>query len=119
MDRIPEQYGIRYLVWEAGLALVAISPSTEPPIETLLLTEIRSVTKEWGCMWMRRSLQLPENDTWLNNVIERHTLVTVTDIFYIREMHPNIYLSVFVLECSEGSGRIVGNVDEASTHINA
>ena len=106
-------------VREAGLAVVAISSSTEPPREKLLPTEIRGVIKEWGCMWMWRSLQILGNDNWLKRAIERRTLVAVTDGSYMREMHPSVCSAAFILECREGLGRIMGSFAEASTHANA
>ena len=38
---------------------------------------------------------------------------------YMREMYPNICSAAFILECREGSGRIVGSFSEGSTHANA
>ena len=67
-------------------------------------------------MW--KSLRILGNDGWLKWAIERRTLVAVTDGSYMREMYPNICLAAFILECREGSGRIVGSFAEASTHAN-
>ena len=104
---------------EAGLAVVAISSSAEPPREKLLPTEIGDVIKEWGCMWMWRSLKIIGNDGWLKKAIEEHTLIAVTDGSYMREMYPQVCSAAFILECSKGTGRIVGSFAEASTHANA
>ena len=98
MNQNSEERGMVCSVREAGLAAVAISSSTEPLREKLLPTEIRGVIKEWGCMWMWRSLQILGNDGWLKRAIEGRTLVAVTDGSYMREMYPHVCLAAFVLE---------------------
>ena len=103
MNQIPEERGMVCLVREAGLAVMAIVSSAEPPRERVLPTEIRGVIKEWGCMWMWKSLRILGNDGWLKRAIERHTLVVVTDGSYMREMYPEVCLAAFILECKMAS----------------
>ena len=67
-------------------------------------------------MW--KSLRILGNDVWLKRAIERRTLVAVTDGSYMREMYPEVCSAAFILECREGSGRIVGSFAEVSTHEN-
>ena len=119
MNQAPEEGGMVCSVREAGLAVMAIVSSAEPPRERVLPTEIRGVIKEWGCMWMWKSLRILGNDGWLKRAIERRTLVAVTDGSYMREMYPEVCSAAFILECREGSGRIVGSFAEGSTHANA
>jgi hypothetical protein len=40
--------------------------------------------------------------------------VAVTDGLYIRELYPNLCSCAFILECSEGRGRIFGSFPEWS-----
>ena len=91
-------------VREAGLAVMAIVSSAEPPRERVLPTEIRGVIKEWGCMWMWKSLRILGNDGWLKRAIERRTLAAVIDGSYTQERYPNVCLEAFIVECREGSG---------------
>ena len=107
MNQVPEERGIVCSVREAGLAVMAIVSSAELPGERVLPTEIRGVIKEWGCMGMWKSLRILGNDDWLKRAIERCTLVVVIDGSYMREMYPNVCLAALILECSEGSGRIL------------
>ncbi len=119
INQSSEERGMVCSVRETGLAVVAISYSAEPPREKLLPTEIRDVIKEWGCMWMWRSLKILGNDSWLRKAIEGRTLIAVTDGSYMREMYPQVCSAAFILECSKGSGRIVGSFAEASMRANA
>ena len=62
MNQAPEERGMVCSVREAGLAVMAIVSSAEPPRERVLPTEIRGVIKESGCMWMWKSLQILGNN---------------------------------------------------------
>jgi hypothetical protein len=53
-------------------------------------------------------------DTWVEESIADSTLVAVMDGLYIRELFPKVCLATFVLECSNGQGRIFGAFVEAS-----
>ena len=58
-------------------------------------------------MW--KSLCLVGDDHWLEDAIEAGTCMAVTDGSYIKEiLVPNMCSAAFILECSEGRGRIVG-----------
>ena len=50
MNQIPEERGMVCSVREAGLAVMAIVASAEPPRERVLPTEIQGVIKAGGCM---------------------------------------------------------------------
>ena len=68
-------------------------------------------------MW--KLLRLIGDDGWLKRAIVRGTLVTVTDGSYMQELLPDLCSAAFILECSEGSSRIVGSFAEASRGANA
>ena len=104
---------------DAGLAVVTIASSAEPPREKVMPIKIKEVLKEWGCMWMWKSLRIVGDDQWIRRAIERGTLVAVTDGSYMREMYSNVCSAAFILESSEGTGRIIGCFSETSTHANA
>ena len=54
--RVLEKGGLVCTVREVGLAVVAVASSAEPPREKVMPTKIKEVLKEWGCMWMWKSL---------------------------------------------------------------
>ena len=68
-------------------------------------------------MW--KPLRILGNDGWIKEAIEGGTLVAVTDGSYMREMYPDICSAAFILECSKGSGRIVGSFSDQSITANA
>ena len=77
------------------------------------------VLKGWGQTWMWKSLRLVGNEDWILDAVREGTLITVTDGSYIREMDPNVCSCAFVLECSQGRGRIIGDFPERSRVANA
>ena len=38
---------------------------------------------------------------------------------FIRELYPDLWLACFVLECSEGDGKLIGSFAEKSRNANA
>ena len=80
---------------------------------------LKEVLESWQSTWIWKSLRLVGNDGWLKREIERGTLFALTDGSYMRELLPNLCSAAFVLECSKGSGRIVGSFVEASRGANA
>ena len=63
-------------------------------------------------MWC--SLRLVGDDGWLEQAITEGTLRAVTDGSYIKELHPELCSAAFILECSEGRGRMIGSFPEMS-----
>jgi hypothetical protein len=59
-------------------------------------------------------MRLVGDDGWILESIAAGTLVAVTDGSYIRELYPNLCSCAFILECSEGRGRIFGSFPERS-----
>ena len=80
----------------------------EPPNEEVMLGSLFGVLKEWGCTWMWDSLCLVGDEDWIKGAIERGSLICVEDGLYIKEMVPNLCSAVFILECNERKGRIIG-----------
>ena len=54
--QVLEKGGLVCTVREVALAVVAVASSAEPPREKVMPTKIKEVLKEWGCMWMWKSL---------------------------------------------------------------
>jgi hypothetical protein len=61
-------------------------------------------------MW--DSLRLVGDDHWLESSIKAGTCTAVTDGSFIKEHLPNVCSAAFILECSEGRGRIIGSFPE-------
>ena len=89
-----------------------IVSKVEAPRERIMPATILEVLEGWGCTWMWKSLRLVGDDNWLEEAIEAGTCVAVTDGSYIKEWYPNVCSAAFILECSEGRGRIVGSFPE-------
>jgi hypothetical protein len=73
------------------------------------------VLREWGSIWMWDSLRLVGDDNWLLDAIRGGTCVAVTDGSYIRELYPDMCSCAFILEYSQGRGRIFGSFAENSS----
>ncbi len=56
---------------------------------------------------------------WLSQAIAGGTLITVTDGSYIREHYPELCSAAFILECTQGGGRVTGVFSEALIDANA
>jgi hypothetical protein len=56
---------------------------------------------------------------WIAQAIMTGSLVAVTDGSYIRQLDPRSCSSAFVLECTQGRGRLIGSFKEASRVANA
>lgn len=88
--------------------------SAAPPLPKTMPTTLLDVLVEWGSTWMWNSLRLVGNDDWLEEAIAAGTCIAVTDGSYIKEHFPNVCSAAFVLECTEGRGRIIGSFPEQS-----
>ena len=91
----------------------------EPPQPEEMPQCLEEVLESWGSTWMCKLLRLIGDNGWLNRAIVRGTLVAVTDRSYMRELLPNLCSAAFILEYSEGNGRIIGSFAEASRGANA
>ena len=106
-------------VREIAGQLVRVQTVAAPHDVEILPDNLFDVLKEWGSTWMWRSLRLVGNDDWMYDAIAEGTLIAVTDGSYIRELFPNVCSCAFVLECTQGRGRILGSFPEASRAANA
>ncbi len=67
---------------------------------------------EWGCTWMWEDMHLTGDDGWLVTAIQENTLVAVTDGSYMRELYPTMNSCAFILQCTQGRGRLTGAFSE-------
>ena len=77
------------------------------------------VLREWGCSWLWEHMSIEGGTSWIVRAIRDGSLVAVTDGSYIKQIYPNLCLAAFILECSQGSGRIIGLFKEATKAANA
>jgi hypothetical protein len=70
-------------------------------------------------MWLWEHMKVTGGITWVNESIVHGTLVAVMDGSYIRELFPELCSAAFVLECSQGRGRIFGLFSESLRVANA
>ena len=106
-------------VRDAGLAIKAVESMSHLPEEQLLPDILLEVLREWGCTWMWESLRLFGNKDWIKGAIESCSLICVADGSYIKETMLELCSAAFILECTEGPGRIVGSFPESSKVANA
>lgn len=72
------------------------------------------VLQEWGDGWIWQSLKLVGEEDWLYDAIRLGTCTAVTEGSFIKELYPDLCSCAFILECTEGRGRIYGSFLEQS-----
>jgi hypothetical protein len=82
-------------------------------------TTFVDVLREWGCCWVWEHMSVKEGTDWIAQAIMTGSLVAVTDGSYIRQLDPRSCSSAFVLECTQGRGRLIGSFKEVSRAANA
>ena len=99
-------------VKEVARGVFAIEATAQPPVPVDPPTTLLDVIEDWGCLWLWKTLRLYGDDNWLLDSIREGTCVAVTDGSYIKELFPTVCSTAFVLECSQGRGKIVGSLVE-------
>ena len=56
---------------------------------------------------------------WVIDAVKEGTLLTVTDGSFMEEHIPHVCLVCFILECTQGRGRLIGAFSENSRSANA
>ena len=67
------------------------------------------VLQEWGCTRLWEGMRLTGDDSWLEEAIQDNSLVAVTDGSYMRDKFPTMNSWAFILECTKGRGRLMGD----------
>lgn len=93
---------------------MAIVLTVASPDQAELSDSILVVLQEWGQVWMWKSLKLIGDVDWLTAAIRDGTCIAVTNGSYIKELYPNMCSCAFVLECTQGRGRIIGSFPKQS-----
>eukprot|EP00956_Cyclotella_meneghiniana_P022017 scaffold40896_cov41-Cyclotella_meneghiniana.AAC.6 len=95
-------------------ATVSVVSTADPPVPEEKPRTIREVLGEWGGAWLWRSLKVVGEENWILDAISAGTCLAVADGSYIKEITKDACSSGFVLECTEGRGRLIGSFPEAS-----
>ena len=103
---------------DAGLAIKAVESMSDPPEKQVMPGSLLEVLREWGCAWMWESLRLFGNEDWIKGAIDNVSLICVTDGSCIKDIVHELCSAAFILECEEGTGRIVGSFPESSKVAN-
>jgi len=64
--------------------------------------------------WIWDDLKVTGGTDWVAQAIADNSLVGLTDVSYIKELFPDLCSTAFVLECTQGWGRLVGAFAEES-----
>lgn len=97
-----EIMGVPCTVREGNHNCVSITAVTAPPDLKELPESSLDILREWGNMWMWRSLRLVGDDDWIIEAMQEGMCVAVTDASYIRELYSDLCSCTFILECSMG-----------------
>ena len=76
------------------------------------------VLLEWGCAWMGDEMKVVGRTEWLWESIEANFLVAVTDGLFIKQVYPDLCSACFVLECTQGRGKLIGSFAKKSELAN-
>ncbi len=82
-------------------------------------TTFMDVLCEWGCCWLWEHMSVKGRTDWIAQAIMTGSLVAITDGSYTRQLDPCSCSSAFVLECTQGCGRLIGSFKETSRAANA
>jgi hypothetical protein len=96
----------------AGLGIYRIISFTNMPPQIMHPETFLDVLCKWGCTWMWEEMRLTGDDGWLAMAIQENTLVAVTDGSYMQELYCNMNSCAFILEYTQGRGRLTGAFSE-------
>jgi hypothetical protein len=108
MDQTVLPQGDICTVEKVGLGVYKINSFTSMPPQLRQPESFLDVLMEWGCTWMWGDLRLTGDDGWVAKAINEDSLVAVTDGSYMRDLYPNMNSCAFILECTQGHGRLTG-----------
>ena len=102
-----------------ALAVIAVLSHTDTPPSPLRHDSFLDVLVEWVCTWMWYSMVIVGKDYWIEKASDNRSCVAVTDGSYMRELYPNVCSTAFILECTDGTGRLIGSFPETTVSANA
>jgi hypothetical protein len=99
--------------------MMKVCSVASPPIRLIPPLNLLDVLCRWGQTWIWDDLKVTGGTDWVAQAIADNSLVAMTDGSYIKEHYPDLCSVVFVLECTQGQGRLVGAFSEASAAAKA
>jgi hypothetical protein len=96
--------------------ICSVASSPNRPIAP---TDFLDVLRGWGQIWIWEDLKVIGGTDWVAQAISKNSVLAVTDGSYIKEQYPNLCSAAFILECTQGQGRLLGAFAEASVAANA
>jgi hypothetical protein len=98
---------------------MALSSHTLIPPPLARLETLWEVLEEWECTWLWEDLEMIGDDHWIQDAIGARTCIAVADGLYIKQMHPHLCSTSFIIECMAGQGPLCGSFAESSVSANA
>ena len=118
-DQPVEEAGDYCTVEETALGTMKVKTRGEVETEEGAPLNFLDVLREWGQTWMWDDMQVIGGTEWIGESIKKGALMAVTDGSFMRELYPNLCSACFVLECTEGGGKLIGSFAEKSKTANA
>ena len=109
-----ENIGTPCSVRESRNESMVVMAISEPHIAETLPNSFHEVIQQWGYGWLWSSLKLVGSDDWILDAIRNGSCIAVADGSYIPELSTELCSCAFVLECTEGRGRLFGSFPEPS-----
>ncbi len=100
-------------VEESTPGTMKVCSVASPSICPIPPADFLDVLRGWGQTWIWDNLKVTGGTDWVAQAIADNSLVVVTDGSYIKEHFPDLCSAAFVLECTQGRGRLVGAFAEA------
>jgi hypothetical protein len=106
-------------VEEGTLGMKKVCSVASSPIRPIAPTDFLDVLHGWGQTWIWEDLKVIGGTNWIAQAISKNSLLAVNNGSYIKEQYPNLCSAAFILECTQGQGRLLGEFAEASVAANA
>ena len=114
-----EERGEICTVKERALGVMMLSSSAVLPPPPDRLVTLWEVLREWDCTWLWEDLAMIGDDHWIRDAIQAKSCIAVADGSYIKQIHPHLCSTAFIMECTEGRGQLRGSFAEGSLSANA
>ncbi len=102
---------VEHTINEEHFRLTSVAPTA---LQVSTPSTFREVLMSWGNTWLWENLTITGGESWIHLSIADGMLVAVTDGSYTRELFPHTCSATFVLECSNGQGRISSSFTEVT-----
>ena len=119
IDQLWRERGEICSVTEIARAAWRTAAPDTTPCAPITPWSIREQLAQWGHGWIWKDLNISGDGLWLNEAIKQGTCTVVADGSFMREVHPQLFYTAFILECSKGMGVFLGSFAELSAVASA